>query len=173
MFEGLHQQNIADMLKGTVLRLPTPDQRNEGLAWILRLESAEWHDRAFKEVFGKHGQAFSREGRRLKFDGGPKQLLEALATIVQGYLDEIEPTGNDLLNTRLACQYVSDRLAEKGRKLSPTSVKEYIWERKMIQRQLVGNSMVYRKKDLDGFIASYLVLDPKRGRRWHKEEPVR
>ena len=169
MFEGMRQQNIADILKGPILRLSTPDQRNEGLAWIHRLESAAWNANAFQEAFASYAPLFLLDGKRLVFSGTRQELLDTVAEIVQKYLDLIEPPGQTLLTTSEACRYVSERLADKGRKLSPTSVKEYIWERKMIRGQLVGNSMVFRREDLDAFVESYLVLDPKRGRRWHRE----
>lgn len=170
MFKGMHQQNIADYLKGTVLKLPTPDQQREGLAWINRLETAEWHSPAFQQVFDRLGQRYRMENRRLVFDGSPREMLDTLAAIVQGYLNEIEPVvAPNLLTTAEACQYVSDQLTQRGRRLSPSSVKEYIWERKMLRGQRVGNTMLFRQEDLDAFIESYLVLDPKRGRRWHHD----
>lgn len=174
MFEGLDQQNVADFLKGTVLKLSTPPLRSEGLAWIRRLEISDWNTAAFEETFAEHGRAFTRrDDNTLKFDGTARELLDALESIMNAYLDKIRPLDiGELYTTVEACRYVSDRLAERGRKLAPGRVKAYIWEKPMIRGQLVGNSMVFRKPDLDAFVETFMVLDPKRGRPWHKEEPV-
>lgn len=173
MLEGLDQQNTADALKSAVLKLATPTLRSEGLAWIRRLEIADWDAGAFQAAFDEHGSRFAeRKDGWLSFDGTARELLTTLDALINGYLDRIRPAPG-LYTTGEACEYVSERLAERGRKLAPGRVKAYIWDKHMIRGQLVGNSMVFQQEDLDAFVESYMVMDPRPGRPWHKEEPVR
>jgi hypothetical protein len=162
-----NQQHTADLFKALVLDLRRADDRKEGLVWIKRIETAEWHSTAFDQAVEEAGEGFGfDENCKLAFDGGPRDLLNRLGAVVIRYLEIIStPAKDTLFTTKEACEYVSRMLEYHGRKLSPTSVKQYIWEKKMLRGELLGpRTMVFRQAALDEFVTMYLEFDPKQGR---------
>jgi hypothetical protein len=95
VFDGLYHQNIADYLKGFVLRRNPPSERRRGLDAIQRFERAEWNPTVFEEALkaAAPGRFYRDEDGDIRFDpgeGGRGGAFEAVVRVIEHYLQYME-----------------------------------------------------------------------------------
>lgn len=140
MFEPIHHQNLADTLKGWAERAGPPSAaRKRTLDWIKRFESREWNPFAFERAVTETAPgSIIIEGGRSKFAG--EDILSTLSDILIRY--------NQLIETR---QVFSTADAADYLGMAVITLKKHIHDKKDITGEIVGNSLVFTRQQLDDF----------------------
>jgi len=172
----LNQQHMADNLKFILSKLPTPDDRRQGLIEVKRLENAHWLPDEFERIVND-SLVFEINDGDLIFTG-TKQKLAAARSLVDAYMAIVQPgqpaaQPDQLYSTKEACEYISDQLARRQVTLTPASVRRHLIENAEVPAQkLHARSLVYRQDDLDKFIETFAANPKGRGRPvgWRKHQ---
>lgn len=160
MFDQIHQQNLADMIKGNALRISTPQRRKLALEAIQAFERAPW----YPQVFERAVQEVCQPGEFI-FDGSSVSIEREAARIVPRLLYHYLALINNEQPLKLkdAQKWLADHhIGRKdGEPYTRIAIQKAI-ERGELAAHFVEGIIRYRVVERDDLIAWALDADQRR-----------
>lgn len=152
MFKPLHQENVVNIFKGWMRQIPNPVIQRQLLATLELFEQVVWQPSILQARMNEFLPDVEVTKKGLNFtDPLPTDRVQIAFTT---YLAAVESEG-DLFTLEEAVRYISLKVQQTGKILSPLGVQHYIDQNK-IKPVTVSKAYYFTRSALDEFVKHYV-----------------